>query len=410
MKFGKVQLRPSSNNTLIIRDPSDTKDMAEFGSTVRIGEVSGRNTQIDTAGLKVFDGSVIIGQIGYGTAKNKDGKYQPAPYYTLGARKSESTVGAFSVAEGVAAEASGTNSHAEGWSCIASAFTSHAEGSACTASGNYSHAEGHYSKASNDCSHAEGLGCTASGTNSHAEGEYCKAIGIDSHSEGNRCIASAVGSHVEGYSCVASGNYSHAEGHNCVASGNYSHAGGDGTVAASSYQVAIGKYNIEDTSFIYSFIIGNGTADNERSNALTVDWGGNITAPKLTSPGALRLGFNGGEFQPYFTKGNSASFKVWLMGYTSSGMKEVLFFMPFSRPIMGASGVSVSSVDGLIIRQNNKYLYGSTATVYVKPSSYTSEIVDGGQGVNIRAKMPNTTNVTNNTACAITASIKITFS
>ena len=410
LKFGDVRLRPSNNNTLIIRDPSDTKDMAEFGSTVRIGETNGRNTQIDTNGLKVFDGSVIIGQIGYGTAKNKDGKYQPAPYYTLGARKSGSTVGAYSVAEGVAAEASGTNSHAEGWSCIASAFASHAEGSACTASGNHSHAEGEYCKASNDCSHAEGLGCTASGTNSHAEGEYCKASGIDSHSEGNRCIASAVGSHVEGYSCVASGNYSHAEGHNCVASGNYSHAGGDGTVAASSYQVATGKYNIEDTSFIYSFIIGNGAGDDARSNALTVDWGGNITAPKLTSPRALRLGFNGGEFQPYFTKGNSASFKVWLTGYTTTGMKEVIFFMPFSRPIMGASGVSVSSVDGLIIRQNNKYLYGSTATVYVKPSSYTSEIVDGGQGVNIRAKMPNTTNVTNNTACAITASIKITFS
>lgn len=410
LKFGKVRLKPSNNNTLIIRDPSDTKDMAEFGSTVRIGETNGRNTQIDTNGLKVFDGSVIIGQIGYGTAKNKDGKYQPAPYYTLGARKSESTVGAFSMAEGVAAEASGTNSHAEGWSCIASAFTSHAEGSSCTASGNYSHAEGEYSKASNDCSHAEGLGCTASGTNSHAEGEYCEAIGIDSHSEGNRCIASAVGSHVEGYSCVASGNYSHAEGHNCVASGNYSHAGGDGTVAASSYQVAIGKYNIEDTSFIYSFIIGNGSGDDARSNALTVDWGGNITAPKLTSPGTLRLGFNGGEFQPYFTKGDSSSSRVWLMGYTSSGMKEVLFFMPFSRPITHASGVSVSSIDGLIIRQNNKYLYGSTATVYVKPSSYTSDIVGGGHGVNIRAKMPNTTNVTNNTACSITASIKITFS
>lgn len=175
-------------------------------------------------------------------------------------------------------------------------------------------------------------------------------------------------------------------------------------------QVAIGKYNIEDTSFIYSFIIGNGTADNERSNALTVDWGGNITAPKLTSPGTLRLGFNGGEFQPYFTKGDSSSSRVWLMGYTSSGMKEVLFFMPFSRPITHASGVSVSSIDGLIIRQNNKYLYGSTATVYVKPSSYTSDIVGGGHGVNIRAKMPNTTNVTNNTACSITASIKITFS
>lgn len=188
--------------------------------------------------------------------------------------------------------------------------------------------------------------------------------------------------------------------------GSRSAAFGEGSLSDYDHQFIIGKYNVSADK---AFIIGNGTVT-ARSNALTVDWGGNITAPKLTSPGALRLGFNGGEFQPYFTKGNSASFKVWLMGYTSSGMKEVLFFMPFSRPIMGASGVSVSSVDGLIIRQNNKYLYGSTATVYVKPSSYTSEIVDGGQGVNIRAKMPNTTNVTNNTACAITASIKITFS
>ena len=204
-----------------------------------------------------------------------------------------------------------------------------------------------------------------------------------------------------------SGNMSMAVGTLSSITGSNSVAIGTGLQSSHGNQLVIGTYN---SSGSYPLIIGTGTGSNKRSNALTVDWGGNITAPKLTSPGALRLGFKGGEFQPYFTKGNSASFKVWLMGYTSSGMKEVLFFMPFSRPIMGASGVSVSSVDGLIIRQNNKYLYGSTATVYVKPSSYTSEIVDGGQGVNIRAKMPNTTNVTNNTACAITASIKITFS
>lgn len=188
--------------------------------------------------------------------------------------------------------------------------------------------------------------------------------------------------------------------------GSRSAAFGEELLSDYDHQFIIGKCNVSADK---AFIIGNGTYD-KRSNALTVDWSGNITAPNLTSPGALRLGFNGGDFQPYYTKGNSASFKVWLMGYTTSGMAEVLFFMPFSRPIIGASGVSVSSVNGLIIRQNNKYLYGSTATVYVKPSSYTSEIVDGGQGVNIRAKMPNTTNVTNNTACAITASIKITFS
>ena len=188
--------------------------------------------------------------------------------------------------------------------------------------------------------------------------------------------------------------------------GSRSAAFGEELLSDYDHQFIIGKCNVSADK---AFIIGNGTYD-KRSNALTVDWSGNITAPNLTSPGALRLGFNGGDFQPYFTKGNSASFKVWLTGYTTTGMKEVLFFMPFSRPIIGASGVSVSSVNGLIIRQNNKYLYGSTATEYVKPSSYTSEIVDGGQGVNIRAKMPNTTNVTNNTACAVTASIKITFS
>ena len=188
--------------------------------------------------------------------------------------------------------------------------------------------------------------------------------------------------------------------------GSRSAAFGEELLSDYDHQFIIGKCNVSADK---AFIIGNGTYD-KRSNALTVDWSGNITAPNLTSPGALRLGFNGGDFQPYFTKGNSASFKVWLTGYTTTGMKEVIFFMPFSRPIIGASGVSVSSINGLIIRQNNKYLYGSTATEYVKPSSYTSEIVNGGQGVNIRAKMPNTTNVTNNTACAVTASIKITFS
>lgn len=340
MKFGDVRLRPSSNNTLIIRDPSDKKDMAEFGSTIRIGESSGRNVKIDSNGLSVAAGDTIIGRIGYGKTLNNGGESYNYPYYTFGTRKTNSSMGGYSVAEGDTTTASGYVSHAEGW---------------------------------------------------------------DTESSGRW-------SHAEGYGTTASGQGAHAEGGGTIASGDLSHASGFCTIAASHYQTVIGHFNMIDTTDTFAFIIGNGSSDTARSNALTVDWSGNITAPKLTSPGALRLGFNGGDFQPYFTKGNSASFKVWLTGYTTSGMKEVLFFMPFSRPIMGASGVSVSSVDGLIIHQNNKYLYGSTATVYVKPSSYTSEIVGGGQGVNIRAKMPNTTNVTNNTACAITASIKITFS
>ena len=355
LKFGKVRLKPSDNNTLIIRDPDDTQDMAEFGSVIKIGKTNGQNVQIDTDGLRVFSWGSTIAHIGYGPTNVGNNKYVDQSFYTFGVRKKGSLIGGFSVAEGDNSTASGYCAHAEGASCVASGDQSHAEGCNPIASGRVSHAQGVNTVASGECSCAGGEG-----------------------SKATERLSCAIGNHV---------------------------------IAASASQTVIGKYNTQDASNAYSLIIGNGGSDTTRSNALTVGWGGDITAPKLTSKADLYFGFAGGNsFRPYFTKGNSASFKVWLMGYTTSGMAEVLFFMPFSRPIIGASGVSVSSVNGLIIRQNNKYLYGSTATVYVKPSSYTSEIVDGGQGVNIRAKMPNTTNVTNNTACAITASIKITFS
>lgn len=87
----------------------------------------------------------------------------------------------------------------------------------------------------------------------------------------------------EGYSTTASGDYSHAEGYLTTASGNSSHAGGRYTIAQRKSQTAIGEYNVADTTGAdgrvrgeYAFIIGNGTAHNERSNALAVDWDGNL--------------------------------------------------------------------------------------------------------------------------------------
>ena len=428
LKFGNILMKPTSEGNLAIGD------YAEFGSTVRIGKPGSRYTRINDNGLMIHNQKTVIAHIGYGTAGDPNGGNSEYAFYTFGERADGTSSGGYSLVEGFNNTATGFCTHAEGWNSAASGICAHAEGGSTasgsnshaeggsTASGSHSHAEGG-STASGSSSHAEGNGSTASESNSHAEGWNTTASGSHSHAEGNHTIAKGECSHAEGYYTEAIGDYSHAEGgstiakerwshaegNQTIAKGECSHAEGYGTIASTLAQCVIGQYNVEDDSGLV-FIIGNGTADNERSNALAVDWSGNITAPNLTSPGALRLGFNGGDFQPYFTKGNSASFKVWLTGYTTTGMKEVLFFMPFSRPIIGASGVSVSSVNGLIIRQNNKYLYGSTATEYVKPSSYTSEIVDGGQGVNIRAKMPNTTNVTNNTACAITASIKITFS
>ena len=39
-------------------------------------------------------------------------------------------------------------------------------------------------------------------------------------------------------------------------------------------QTALGKYNVEDANDVYAVIIGNGTSDSERSNALAVRWDG----------------------------------------------------------------------------------------------------------------------------------------
>lgn len=105
-------------------------------------------------------------------------------------------------------------------------------------------------------------------------------VGRYSFAEGDNVVASGITSHAEGFGTQATGHYSHTEGYNTKADGYYSHAQNNGTVASKDSQTVIGEFNIEDTenshSKIKAFIIGNGTDDNNRSNALTVDWDGNI--------------------------------------------------------------------------------------------------------------------------------------
>lgn len=85
----------------------------------------------------------------------------------------------------------------------------------------------------------------------------------------------------EGYLTNATSEASHAEGHSSKANGKYSHAQNSHTIASKDSQTVIGKYNIEDTATTEAdqkaLIIGNGTSS-ARSNALTVDWRGNVIA------------------------------------------------------------------------------------------------------------------------------------
>lgn len=115
-------------------------------------------------------------------------------------------------------------------------------------------------------------------------------------------------------------------------------------------------------------------------------------------------------WRPYFCTGDSISAAFGTAGYITNSSKDVTFIIPLSRPMVGHPTITVASVGGLMVRQNNKYLYGGSSTKYVKPSKYTVRSILGESCIYVVATMQNTTDVTNNSPCGIYANIKITFS
>lgn len=232
--------------------------LAKFlGTGAVIGQESGAHTTINSSGQKVYanDGTTQVVDLGYGLGKSQSGGMADAPYFTLGHRNVDGAIGNYSTAEGYNIIASGYASHAEG-------YTNPSYGARTVASGRGAHAEGHGTTASGDFSHAEGFG---------DEYAITEASGAYSHAEGRKTTASGAGAHAEGEETTASGRGAHAEGFK--------------TIAQRRAQTVIGKYNIPDTSGDYTdsfgeyaFIIGNGANENARSNALTVEWSGNVEA------------------------------------------------------------------------------------------------------------------------------------
>lgn len=92
----------------------------------------------------------------------------------------------------------GSYSHAEGEETAAVGYTAHAEGYKTVVSGSMAHAEGSFTNASGPASHAEGSNTIANGAYSHAEGMYTQANGSMAHAEGEYTIANGKNSHVEG--------------------------------------------------------------------------------------------------------------------------------------------------------------------------------------------------------------------
>lgn len=257
--------------------------------------------------------------------------------YSLGIRRSNTDIGAFSFIEGYNTTASGHYSHAEGNNSIASGRCSHAEGYG-RAKGTASHAEGS-SEATGQYSHAEGSSI-AQGMYSHAEGDSSNAFGVNAHAE-NASYAAGFNSHAEGAS-NAYGEYSHSEGYQTGADGNYSHAQNFGTQAKGEAQTAIGKFNIEDTNNTYAFIIGNGVDDSNRSNALTVKWDGTITAANGFSTDNVPLTITRDISTTYM---NDTAFNR-IKAYRKNGMLYLCFNAEFTSAYSVSNYTTIATISG----------------------------------------------------------------
>ena len=320
----------------LVSDPTDDQNTLRVPDKPEIGRVD-IGTHAVAVGLETRATGPYANAEGFGTKadgkhSHAEGNQTEAVYASHAEGRETKALGQTSHAEGWKTEATGNythaeghttkatkdNAHAEGWNTTASGECSHAEGNETEASGTRSHAEGYGAKAAGHFAHAEGKRTTANGESSHAEGDGTQATARATHAEGVNTIASAQMAHAEGYNTRATGEMAHAEGANTTASGKRSHAEGNGTtadgdrahaegetttasgnaahsegnhtqamgaashagglytVAASNYQTVLGKYNVEDTEGKYAFIIGNGTAENARSNAVAVRWDGTL--------------------------------------------------------------------------------------------------------------------------------------
>ena len=265
--------------------------------------------------------------------------------------------GANSHAEGLFSLSLGEGSHSEGNSTYTYGYASHAEGDNTSAYGQYSHSEGSNTNAFGYTSHAEGTSTYSIGNNSHSEGNYTFSgvYGFTSNNINNGIIViynkdltsvfypgtkiifdDRVYSNQSGLiqTTVSASTYntgtthttiycdnrqfssgygrivlpdnktpfgsdstfgsgSHAEGSNTATYGVGSHTEGIGTYAISDYQTVIGTFNKIDGDSL--FIVGNGTYQNNRRNAMEVKTDTVTITNKLNVPAGSNLTLSAGK-------------------------------------------------------------------------------------------------------------------
>ena len=141
---------------------------------------------------------------------------------------------------------------------------------------------------------ASGVASTAMGSSSEATNNYATAMGYNTSASGQMSFAVGHSSEAKGFFSVAmGGSTAHSDGTTAMgmytnAVGLYSTSMGSYTTARDYSSLVIGRYNLtgtegnsgSPTGFFTAnnaFVIGNGTADNARSDAFIVKFSGDTT-------------------------------------------------------------------------------------------------------------------------------------
>lgn len=147
-------------------------------------------------------------------------------------------------------------------------------------------------------------------------------------------------------------------------------------------------------------VLGWGNYDKQAGNTNVYGYDLNFGVSNIAKPGTYR---------PYRRQGDTMTLTLRTAGYVTNSSKDVSFWIPMAVPIVGSPTVTLTSGQGFVLRQGNKYTHGSTASTYVTPTSYEAAITMFN-GIYVKAVFEDTTNVTNNDAIGIYWNGTITFS
>ena len=116
------------------------------------------------------------------------------------------------------------------------------------------------------------------------------------------------------------------------------------------------------------------------------------------------------EYKPYFSAGDTISVNISTAGYITTGSKEVCFIIPIAKPIIGVTSLTVTTDNGMVLRQGGKYTHGSASGVVTRANSYTLSAEANGNYISVRATFNNVTNAINNDTIGIVWNAVITLS